>query len=50
MKAIILILSIVVLTTSCGTTYVACGAYKSCHTKKYYVNKNIRKAQLRPRK
>lgn len=42
MKAIILILSIVVLTTSCNT-------YKPCHVKKHYVDKSIKRAQQRAR-
>lgn len=42
MKAIIFILSIVVLTTSCNT-------YKPCHVKKYYVDKSVKRAQSKPR-
>ncbi len=42
MKAIILILSIVVLTTSCNS-------YKPCHVKKYHVDKSIKRAQLKSR-
>lgn len=42
MKAIILILSIVVMTTSCNS-------YKPCHVKKYYVDKSVKRAQLKSR-
>jgi hypothetical protein len=42
MKAIILILSIVVLTTSCNS-------YKPCHVKKYHIDKGIKRAQSKPR-
>lgn len=42
MKKIILMLSVIVLTVSCNS-------YKQCHTKKYYVDKSVRKAQLKPR-